>query len=1753
MTNSRLFTLILFTFCISIPQMFFQQGFTQAAEKAFFHAGIASDAKRYQAYIQKTSKPGNRRAAIWRRAGDLALKAGNFRQALNPLRNAAVADKTHSQTWLNLARTILAIKPANSNERYNLPSNASSAAYIAYQRAKSTNARAESLAVLAAALKRRSYWRPALMAYKSSLALNENPQIQKTYQELLASHGFRITDYKVTADTATPRLCIKFSEPFAKTLTKPEQYISVNGKDPASASIEARKICIDGLKHGERYQVLVRAGLPSSVDETLVKSAELSVYVRDRSPAVRFSGRAYVLPNKGQQGIPLTSVNSNNIKISIFRIGDRALASTLVKGNLQQSFSSYDLDELEANTGQKIWTGDIKVQSKLNQEVTTAFPVSQAVPDLKPGAYVMSALPDGAKTKQWKRHATQWFIVSDLGLTALTGTDGLHAFVRGLASANPSAKVKLRLIARNNEVLGEAITDANGYGRFDAGLARGKGSMSPAILMAESAAGDFAFLDLTNSAFDLTDRGVKGRAAPGPLDAFVFTERGVYKPGADIHITALLRDQNGNAAERLPLTMIMQRPDGVEHARFTMKDEGLGGRAITHALGNSAMTGTWRLHVHTDPKAPAIGETSFLVEDYVPERLALNLTSKTKALGLNQQASIDLKGSFLYGPPATNLNVEGEFVIRPRKSGPSQFPGYQVGIADEAFSPLRNNLRNLPTTDQKGLAAIPLNLPALPKTSKLLEAKITLRLREPGGRTIERAITLPINSGRQMIAIKPEFKKGELKEDSQAAFKIIMIGKDGKQIPQENLNWEIQKITRQYQWYSANGAWNYEPVTYTNRVVSGTLNAPATGTAKIAHNLGWGRYKLEITTNDPQGPVTSIDFNAGWWGEETADTPEMLDIALDAKEHKIGDEARLSIETKTAGKALIAIISNGLKSMKLVDVPKGGTTVALKIQPSWAPGAYVTTLFYRPMDTKAKRMPNRSIGVKWLNLDASTRTIGVNMTLPEKIESAAELSIPIKLTGLTPGEDARITVAAVDIGILNLTRYNSPAPESWYYAQRRMGTEVRDLYGRLIDGMKASSGAIRSGGDAGPAGMSTQGSPPVEEPLALFSDIVKVAADGTANVTFDLPEFNGTVRVMAVAWSANKLGHAEHNVIVRDPVALLASGPRFLTLGDKSRLHLDLHNVEGESGNYNLRLTSTNQFSTGAATEILNRDITLNNGERKMIKHAIHAEKMGKTTYAIHLTGPGNIDITRTISLEINPMAPNIKRRTIATLNANGGKLTLNKDLLADLIPEKSLVSVNVGPNAGLDVPGLLIALDRYPHGCAEQTTSRALPLLYLNQVAASAGITGETEARARVQKAINRLFEMQNSSGAFGLWGPGNADLWLTAYVTDFLTRAKEQGYDVRARPFTMALDRMKNFVNYASDFKNGGEAIAYSLYVLARNGRASIGDLRYYADARITNFATPLAKAQLGAALAMYSDKNRANAAFDAAMNDLNGNNQSHWRRDYGSNLRDGAATLTLVSESGVNPQSLTSLTNLVSERRNQTSHTSTQEQAWMLLAAHSLHDNSQNVTLDINGKTRPGAYAKAFTADELKANPITITNIGGGNLQAVITVTGASTTPEPRSAQGFRIERQVYSMDGKMLDLENALKQNDRFVVVLKVDQLEAKGGRVLLIDRLPAGLEIENPRLVTSADLGSLSWLKKSDYPRHSEFRKDRFTAAFDLFARSKDDKAKPISVAYIVRAVTPGNYRHPPATIEDMYRPDRFARTDSGDVTINAAN
>ncbi|MBI3436230.1 MAG: alpha-2-macroglobulin family protein [Proteobacteria bacterium] len=1725
-----------------LAMLFVPATIAQPTSKPFARADLADAAIRLEAQIKADAGAVAKSAATLRREADVAFAKNDPLTGMKLLSQAVAAEPGDAAIWKILARTILQIRAANDSERGALLARASTAAYIAYQRATSAGEESEGLAVLGRALALRRLWRPALDAMRLSLDLREVADVRGEYEKMRDDHGFRLLDYTVDSDAASPRACFQFSEALAGKRADYSPFIAVAGIERPALSSDDKQICVEGLRHGERYTMTVRAGLASVVRETLARSAQFTIYVRDRKPFARFAGKAYVLARTGQKGIPVVSVNTNAVSLEVYRVGDRNLTDTVLGRDFQRNLDRYEVERIANRNGTLVWKGVLKVESSLNVEATTAFAVDEVLGSPAPGVYAVVAEAAGAaRGESYEALSTQWFIVSDLGLTAFSGNDGIHVFVNSLATAEPRGEVDVRLLARNNEVLATRRTDRSGHAVFAPGLARGGGGQAPAMLVGADPRGDYSFLSLRTPAFELSDRGVTGRPAPVGLDAFVYPERGVYRRGESVHLTALLRDGQGRAVLGAPLTMVIERPDGVEYRRAVLPDAGIGGRAMSAPITATAPGGTWRAKAFADPKGAPIGEATFLVEDYVPDRLEFDLKSPAAAIASGKPIDVIVDGRYLYGAPAANLDLEGEIVVGVAKERPG-YRGYHFGSVgeDEDLASERAPIEELPQTDAAGRAAFAVRLGKLPATTRPLEARVVIRMAESGGRAVERAVSIPVVPSANMIGVKPLFKGRSLRQDDMATFDIALVAPDGKAVGADALRYEMLKIETKYQWYRRGSSWNWEAIKSTRRVADGVVAAPAEKPGRISVAVSWGRYRLDVSSGDPNAPLTSIAFDAGFYAEASADTPDLLEIALDKSEYGAGDTMNVAITAPSAGKLDVNIVGESLLATVTRDIPAGQSSVPVTLGRDWSGGAYVVATLRRPLDAGASRMPGRAIGVQWFSIDRRARTLSVDLKSPALARPGATLQVPMRIAGLAAGEEARVVVAAVDVGILNLTNYKPPQPEEHYLGQRALSAAIRDIYGQLIDGMQGARGQLRSGGDAAAA---LQASPPTQAPLALYSGIVTVRADGAATVSFEMPQFAGTVRVMAVAWSGDKVGHGVSDVVVRDPVVLTATLPRFLLSGDQSNARLELDNVEGAAGEYRVAVAGTGPLKYGADAS---HTLRLGAKERGAVALPLTALGAGIADITVRVSGPGEFRAERSYRLAVRPPTQIVGRRTVKTL-ARGESLTLSRDLFAELVEGTGSIGVSIGPSSALDAATLLNALDRYPFGCSEQIASRALPLLYVNDLASEAHIALDEAVDQRVRDAIDRLLARQDSSGSFGLWSAGGGDVWLDAYITDFLTRARERGFAVPDIALRLALDRLRNFAAIAAEpRKDVGRDLAYALYVLARSGAAPVGDLRYVADTQIDAIDTPLAKAQIAAALSLLGDRVRAERVFAAAVAAVMPPEAFEFGRvDYGSTLRDAAAVVALAIEGGAPRPAILNAVARVEAARSGATFTSTQENAWMVLAARALARDFR-ISLDVDGEARKEPLYRTFKPAEL-TDPVRITNTGDAPLQAVVSVNGAPITAEPPAEKGFKIERLYHTLSGEPADPANT-RQNTRFAVVLKITEPRPQYGRIIVADYLPAGFEIDNPRLVSSGEAGSLPWIEDAAEPVHAEFRDDRFTAAFD---RKASDPAT-FTVAYIVRAVSPGRYVLPQAFVEDMYRPDRFGRTTSGQIEVTAA-
>jgi alpha-2-macroglobulin len=1652
-------------------------------------------------------------------AGDLARAAS--------WTGAAVVLSDRDDLWVEYARLLMATKTDDSGRKRSYPARATSAAINGYLRGRNAGVQVSALMVLAEALERSGRGRDMLPVLRLAEQIQPRDDVARALENAIGKYGFRVTDSNVESDSAAPRICVEFSDPLVKAGIDYETFVRL----PTPGLVvqtDGRQLCVDGVKHGSRYRLTLRAGLPSASGEELIRDTELTHYVRDRSPAVRFPGRAYVLPKFSQASLPIETVNLNTVDLRLRRISDRNLLRAVQDGYFGRPLSPWEDEEFAGAIAEEIWSGTGEVQNDLNRDMTTRLPLTDAIAGQPAGIYALTATVPGADPYDTPA-ATQWFVLSDLGLSTMSGVDGLHVQVQGLGDAAPRGGIKLSLISRANAVLAQQTTNPEGYARFEPGLTRGTGVAAPAMLIAEQGEADIGFLSLTDPGFDLSDRGVEGRAPAGPVDVFLTTDRGVYRAGETIHVTALSRDGEAQAIDGLPLTAILSRPDGVEYLRRVSDGGHKGGHVFALAVGASAPRGTWRLDIKTDPKAPALASQQILVEDFLPERIDFNQGFVSSDLIQGETVKVKIAARYLFGAPGSGLKVEGQIRLTAAK-GLDAWPGYRFGRYDSVPAAQSGYFGSF-ETDAQGQAVALVEIPQAAAPGHPLEATIITRVADGSARPVERRLVAPVRPASPLIGIKPLFED-VVAEGSDARFEVVALSQDLTPIDMQ-VQWTLNRVETRYQWYQLYGNWNWEPTTRRTRIATGEGELGAVPLS-VSAAVDWGRYELVVERLDGTYAAAALDFYAGWYAPaDTSSTPDRLNLSLDAEAYQPGDIAKLRIVPQAAGTALISVMSNRLIERRAIEVPVGASVIPLTVTEDWGSGAYVSAMVVRPMASEGGQTPARALGVAHASVAQPGRRLDVSIDVPKVARPRGTQSARVTVKGAAPGNEVWITLAAVDLGILNMTAFESPDPSEYYFGQRRLGLELRDVYGRLIDASNGAMGTVRSGGDDD-SGRRIQSPPPTQDLMAVFSGAVQIGPDGDVDIPINLPAFNGTVRLMAVAWSGRAVGQAEHDMLVRDPVVVTASLPRFLAPEDQSRVLLDIVHADGPTGDMKLSLRSESSLELGPTPSI----VTLDQGGKVSLEIPVTAKRVGDPTLDVALTTPDGQVLKQELRLPIRANDPVIAQTRRFSLAA-GDSFAFSSDVFANLRAGTGKAVLSAGPLAKFDAPGLLSALDAYPYGCTEQVTSRAMPLLYLSSVAQATGLGDGPAVQARIDASISRILTRQASNGAFGLWRAESGDFWLDAYATDFLSRAQAEGHQVPERAFRAALDNLRNRINYAPDFDLGGRDIAYALLVLAREGAAAMGDLRYYADFKGDAFDTSLAAAQLGAALAAYGDQTRADRMFArAAWMIGNAPTESRlWRADYGTDLRDAASVLALATEAGskaIDPDALGQ--RLI----RPASQMSTQEAAWTLLAAQALIESPDQSGLSVNGQPSSGPFVQVLE-DGGDTSPVEIAAVGGQATEITLTTLGVPDIAPEAGGTGYQIDRSYYTMDGAP-HAASAFAVGERFVTVLTVTASETGGARLMINDPLPAGLEIDNPSLLRSGDVRMLDWLDLSD-ATHSEFRSDRFLAAVDL------RRGQRVTLAYVGRAVMPGQFHHPAASVEDMYRPRYRARTATGQVVV----
>ncbi|MBX3510831.1 MAG: alpha-2-macroglobulin family protein, partial [Hyphomonadaceae bacterium] len=1205
-------------------------------------------------------------------------------------------------------------------------------------------------------------------------------------------------------------------------------------------------------------------------------------------------------------------------------------------------------------------------------------------------------------------------------------------------------------------------------------------------------------------------------------------------------------------------TLVVYRPNGTEARRIRLDAAADAGAIAKNIdIDRSAPRGLWRAVLTVDGQDAAAGEVSWSVEDFVPQRLRVRIDASEAVLRAGQSRPISVQADFLYGAPGAGLAVEAEGRLTVDPNPFPQFDGYAFGRADESFDERMFTLDST-VTDGAGRAQLALRLPEEPDTTLPLRARLIASVADPGGRMVRESFAVPVRLRDLYIGLRPQFENRRAGAGERVAYDVIALDARGDRTAARGLQWQIVREDWSYDWYLDNGQWRWRRTGRDIPVDGATVDVAAAQPLRIAQDgLRNGSYRLIV--RDPRtGAETSQRFGVGWGGPAEDDqTPDMVSVIAPSDPVRPGARARVQIRPPYAGEAQIVVATDRVLEMRTVRVTPDGATIDLPVSADWGSGAYVLVTVMTPRDPVNLPVPRRAVGVAYVPVDMGGRTLQVSAGEGlQNVRPNTRIEVPVQVRGAPAGERVRVAIAMVDQGILNLTRYQSPNPVDYFFGRRALGVDLRDDYGRLLNPNLGAPAVARQGGDSiGGEGLTVVPT----RTVALVSDIVEVRG-GRATIALDIPDFNGTLRLMAVAWSETALGQDAEEVIVRDPVVAELILPRFLAPGDDAQGTLNIDNVEGPQGAY----TVTVSGSATAQIAAQPRRFTLNRGQRQTALIPITGGPLGVGTISLRLEGPqGFAPIER--SYDIQSRAPFLPITLTETAPLAAGQTwRAATDALASFQPGAQAL-ISFSNLAGIDPAPLLDELYRYPYGCTEQLVSVAMPLLYYNTLASEANRQADPRIRRRVQEAVTQILDRQSPDGALGLWRAGDtsATPWLGAYAVDFLWRAQQQNYAVPRQAMTQAyaalrrVARLNDFGSVSYQFEvyrwpgsnDSNELLrsrsaAYALYVLARAGEADIGQVRYFHDSRLNNEPSPLARAQIGAALAHLGDRARSRNAFRMAERALGYRNTGDW---YQSPLRDLAGVLALAAEAGE-----TELVDRLRQRLERDAPDAgqlmTQEQAQLLMAANTLLERAGPVSVSLNGQRM--AERRIIVDAQRLAAGLAFRNEARGAVWRTLQRSGAPLVAPAAMQAGYTIDKRVFRMDGTVADL-SSIRQGDRVVIVISGQPEGARTYPTVLVDLLPAGLEIESVLRpedgLQSANwdgtrrAGPFAWIGEITATQVAEARDDRFVASASLRGQFR--------YAYVARAVSPGRYTLPAAQVEDMYRPGVMARTSTGEIRI----
>jgi uncharacterized protein YfaS (alpha-2-macroglobulin family) len=1539
------------------------------------------------------------------------------------------------------------------------------------------------------------------------------------------------------------------------------------------------------VKPDTRYVVVAHADLTSPGNKTLGTAAHYSIRTRAMPPSFYFASNGMVLPAHQNGGLPVVTVNVPEVDVEFLRVRPAQLSRFLdrvISGPARASASdpdapaaqdgdarqdpshldlhgavyNWNLNELQS-LADSVYHGRFLADDRKDRRGVTFLPVESIKELGEPGVYVAvmnqpGHFDDGRQTT--------YFYVTDLGLSVRQYDKRADAFVSSLTDAKPSAGVEVDWLDAKGNVLASHTTDDLGHAAFDSRPAAAR------VLMARKD-GQLAMIPLREPALDLSEYPLTGDVYR-PARLFAYSGRDLYRPGERFDVSVLLRDADGRPLPAMPVQATLRRADGrtqfVSTWRPDPKIPGVYRQSIE--LPVDAPTGLWSLELRTDPAAKTPGGTlAFHVEEFVPERMKLDLSSPQATLAFGQRFEIDSHGAYLFGAPASGNRLLTDIEITPATNPlADKLPGFVFGDVD--VQPVAVPAPDETTLDAQGAAAVSVDLPKEGNPETPYTARATMTLLESGGRPLVRSLERTIWPADTMLAVRPLF--GDFAaENSQVGFEVVRVDREGHGVPANGLPVKLIRENRDFYWrFDKSRGW-ISGFNQTDELAeTANVDVPANGRGKLLLPVSYGRYRIEIA--DPATHrMLRYRFSAGYSFDETRDglgqRPDNVTLMLDKASYHAGDVARLTVMAPHHGEALLTVEGDRLLWLKRVTIDSDKQVVEIPISSDWQRhDLYVGVTVLRPGNAGDLVTPARALGLVPLPLARDERRLNVELSAPDKVRSETTVPVRIKVPG-AGAQNAMVTLSAVDVGILNITDYKTPDPWKFFFSQLRYGADQRDVYGRVIEKMAGQAGRLKFGGDT--AAPAKQPELQKVQLVDLFNGPIALDANGEATVQLRLPDFNGQLRLMAVVATADHFGAGERAMTVAAPLIAELNLPRFIGFDDYATLALDLHNLSGSPQKLKVTVDgdSALQIADGA------RAVTLGQLDKTTLYFALHAmPQPGLHPLNVKVDGQ-DIHIRRQFALQVE--APYAPRQVIDyRVLQPGAVASLPADGAVGLYPSTLTGHLLMSNQPPIDIKRIVEDLLAYPYGCMEQTVSTAYPYLYLDEALSrrfALKVYDRDERGRLVERSLSRMAGMQARNGGFSLWG-GELFIgsWLSAYSTAFMQDAREQGFTVPDAMLNKALDYLlrdlqggdtdlgavaankpeplrKQFEYEDSTLfhrvQRTPESLAYEGFVLARAQRAPLAVLRTLYDRRGW-LHSPLAKVQLGLALQWMGDNDRARTVFNEAAKTVP--EPTLWGSEYGSEIRDLAAAYALTVRYHVQVPGADPWLAQVADKVRGSSYLSTQERFALFEAARGLGAGTGPWQASVGtSATRTvdssGPLVVSLGTGELGA--LTLANSGTAPLYVTRTVSGVPQTA-PASTGDFQFDRTLYQTDGKVIGAR-ALKVGETVVVEVDVwPQHDYQSATALVVDRVPAGLELENLNLVQDSRLAAVKFADvdaeeamRNQNIEHVEFRDDRFVVALRLgkiFWHSSD----PVKLFYQARVVTPGDFTWPGVHAEDMY-------------------